>query len=104
MEYIKNDDLEAIGSIIEEFEGDTILGKHMFKAVKAYFRQKEKETRFIYTSTEKVSKTIDSGNYDDYRYKKMLKEADKVLHENYLKLSKKGNKDVSSKSKKKANS
>ena len=60
MEYIKNEDLEAIGSIIEEFEGDTMLGKHMFKAVKAYFKQKNKQAKVIYAPEIKEHKTKDS--------------------------------------------
>ena len=105
MEYIKDDDLEAIGSIIEEFEGDTILGKHMFKAVKAYFKQKNKQAKVIYAPEIKEPKTKDSINVPcNSNLERVLKGADEALNRYYLKLSKKGKKNVNAESKKKANS
>ena len=37
------DDLNAINVIIDEFEGNTIMGKHIKKAVNAYFKQEKKK-------------------------------------------------------------
>jgi predicted component of viral defense system (DUF524 family) len=104
MEYIKNEDLEAIGSIIEEFEGDTMLGKHMFKAVKAYFKQKNKQSKVIYTSEIKTPKTKDDINIShSSNLERVLQDADKALHKYYLNLSKKGKSNGTTKSKKKTN-
>lgn len=103
MEHINEEDLNAINSIIEEFEGNTILGKHMFKAIKAYFRQKDRKTTIVYAPIEKTSKISDSNTCDNYQVQRIVAGADEVLHKNYLKLSKKGKSNGVTKSKKKAN-
>ena len=46
------DDLNAINVIIDEFEGNTIMGKHIKKAVNAYFKQ-EKE-KIIVTPIKRI--------------------------------------------------
>tara|TARA_R100001530_G_C4235801_1_gene133930 strand:- start:245 stop:565 length:321 start_codon:yes stop_codon:yes gene_type:complete len=93
MEYIKTEDLEAIRSIIEEFEGETVLGKHMFKAVKAYFKQKNKQATTVYTSKTILPKTPKiAKNSGDVELDRMIKAADEALHKHYLKLKKEGKK------------
>ena len=103
MEHISKEDLNAIHSIIEEFEGDTVIGKHMFKAIKAYFKQKEVKVipKIVYREYEQKTTTsnlISRNAFDD-----MLKKADDVLYKNFLKISKKGKLNGNANSKKKAN-
>ena len=102
MEYIKDTDLNAIKSIIDEFEGETVLGKHMFKAIKAYFKQKDSESRVIYTSNIKEPKKSYSSHNTVNKLQEMLNEAENVLHKNFLKLKKRKTNGIT-KSKKKAN-
>jgi hypothetical protein len=107
MEYIKDSDLNAIKNIIDEFEGETVLGKHMFKAIKAYFKQKDSESRVIYTSSIKQPEKSYSSHSTISKLQQMLDDAETVLHKNFLKLTKKGKNNGSkkvAKSKKKANS
>ena len=104
MEYIKEDDLNAIKAIIEEFEGETVLGKHMFKAIKAYFKQKERSAKVIYTPVVKTPKKSNSGLLHENRIEKIFEDADVALHKYWLKLSKKGKTNGTTKTKKKANS
>lgn len=88
MEYIKQSDLDAIKSIIDEFEGETILGKHMFKAIKAYFKQKDRETMVVYTPNEKTPTTSYSQVTHKSKIDEMIEEADKALKKYNLKLRK----------------
>ena len=103
MEHISKEDLNAIHSIIEEFEGDTVLGKHMFKAIKAYFKQKSRVTMVTYAKEEKKLKSFSSKLITKDKVSDILKGADEVLHRNFLKLRKKGKLNGNATSKKKAN-
>jgi hypothetical protein len=101
MEYIKDTDLNAIKNIIDEFEGETVLGKHMFKAIKAYFKQKDSESRVVYAPSTIKPETSYSSN-SNKKIEEMLDKAEDVLHKNFLKLKKRKTNGIA-KSKKKAN-
>ena len=103
MEHISKEDLNAIHSIIEEFEGDTVIGKHMFKAIKAYFKQKEVKVipKVVYAEYEQKQAT--SELISKNAFNNIIKKADDVLYKNFLKISKKGKLNGNAKGKKKAN-
>ena len=98
-----SEDLNAIENIILEFEGETVLGKHMFKAIKAYFKQKEVKVipKVVYAEYEQ--KTTTSSLISKNAFNNIIKKADDVLYKNFLKISKKGKLNGNAKGKKKAN-
>jgi|TARA_R110002012_G_scaffold179021_2_gene344444 hypothetical protein len=99
---MENEDLNAIKAIILEFEGETVLGKHMFKAIKAYFKQKKEKTVLDHTYVSTVHKSSLSSNTDRGNIDKILQGADIALKKYGEKLRKKRGKNVITKSKKKA--
>tara|TARA_R100001082_G_scaffold61493_3_gene34309 strand:- start:10 stop:327 length:318 start_codon:yes stop_codon:yes gene_type:complete len=88
---MKIEDVKAINLIIDEFEGNTVLGSHIKKAVKAYFNQKKEKPieTYIPVIKEPVSSDfkIKSSNHDP-RLRKMFEDADKALQRNYDKIIK----------------
>ena len=101
MEYIKKDDLNAIQTIIEEFEGETILGRHMFKAIKAYFKQKNELPTVIYTEEQKMPKKHTLNRVNEIFVDNILKGADEALTKYNLKLRKQRGKNGKTKTQKK---
>tara|TARA_R100000734_G_C3317850_1_gene111339 strand:+ start:1629 stop:1922 length:294 start_codon:yes stop_codon:yes gene_type:complete len=93
------DDLNAINVIIDEFEGNTIMGKHIKKAVNAYFKQEK--ARIIVAP----AKTIKVGKHAIFNKKleTMKSEADEALLRFNKKIRKQGEKNGRKKTAKKKN-
>ena len=96
-----SEDLNAIENIILEFEGETVLGKHMFKAIKAYSKQKKEKVILDHAFVPKVKKTNIIGNSSKGNIDKILSEAEIALKKYGEKLRKKRGKNGITKGKKK---
>ena len=100
MEYLNKDDYSHIKDIIDEFIGDTVLGNHLFKAIKVHFKRKEK-TIIIQPIEEKEEILKKSTVYPNAaNLQKMRVEADEALLRFNKNLRRKNG---ATKSKKKAN-
>jgi cell division GTPase FtsZ len=102
MEYLEENDYNQIKEIIDEFVGDTILGNHLFKAIKIYFKQKSKLVVPAATKKETFEKQYKFNELSiSSNIKKLEKDADEAL----LNYNKKLRKQINgfTKSKKKTN-
>ena len=99
MEYLNKDDYSHIKDIIDEFIGDTVLGNHLFKAIRVHFKRKEREI------AKPKAIDIEINNFKPSKFNsksihEMSKEADEAL----LRFNKKlRRKNVVAKGKKKTN-
>ena len=86
--------LKAIEEIIHDFIGDTIMGNHLFKALKAYFRSIEDE-RVPNTSQYKSPSKI---SFDDLKktstHKAFTEKIKKEAHEAMIRYGEKLKKDL----------
>ena len=98
------EDLNTIEEIINEFEGETVLGKHMFKAIKAYYKQQNKKMAVVYTPINKPPNI--AFKTQSNQIKEMSREADEALLRFNKKLRKRGKNGTkkTKKAKQKANS
>ena len=80
MEYLKKEDYKAIKSLIDEFIGDTILGNHLFKAIKVQFKQKDSVIVSIPNKAMNGEKDYKYGLKENYlKVAQMEKDAEKAL-------------------------
>ena len=99
------DDIKAINTIIDEFEGNTVTSLNIKKAIKAYFKQQKEETIHNPAQSIKINKTPvfkESSTNHDPKLHEMFKEADRVLQRNFEKIMKesRSRKNVKTKTKK----
>ena len=100
MEYLDKEDYSTLKEIIDDFIGDTMLGNHLFKAIKVHFKGKERtvKNKAEAKAREEMFKKVSA--YPNANIKAMSEEADKALLRFNKKLRRKNG---TSKSKKKAN-
>lgn len=80
MEYLKKEDYNAIKDLIDEFIGDTVLGNHLFKAIKVYFKQKD--AKVVYTPNKSINGQKDYEfiqTTDSSKLQRMDEEAEKAM-------------------------
>ena len=93
------DDLNAINVIIDEFEGNTIMGKHIKKAVNAYFKQ-EKE-KIVVTPIKRIK--VGKHTIFNKEIETKKSEADEALLRFNKRIRKQGEKNGRKKTAKKKN-
>ena len=101
MEYLKDEDYAHIKDTIDEFLGDTVMGNHLFKAIKVYFKRKDRESdKPKEFRGEFFKKATVYPSAENARVNEMLKGADEAL-EKFNKKLRRSN--ASTKGKKKTN-
>jgi hypothetical protein len=99
LEYLKKEDYTHIKDTIDEFLGDTVMGNHLYKAIKVYFKRKNREI----PKPRKIKEGIFEKNTvypNAAKVENILKEANEALLKHERKLRRNN---VPTKSKKKAN-
>lgn len=76
MEYLTEDDLNHIKDAIDEFIGDTVSGKHLFKAIKVHFKRKDRQERKV---IEKRRDFKINTAYPNARIQRIIQQADEAL-------------------------
>ena len=101
MEYLKDEDYAHIKDTIDEFLGDTVMGNHLFKAIKVYFKRKDRESNKPKEFREELfKKPAVYANGTNERVDKILQGANEALEKFNKKLRRKN---ATTKGKKKAN-
>tara|TARA_R100000781_G_C4036164_1_gene112325 strand:+ start:427 stop:720 length:294 start_codon:yes stop_codon:yes gene_type:complete len=93
------EDINAINIIIDEFEGNTIIGNHIKKAIKGYFKQKKE--KIIVTPIQPIN--VGKHAIFNKKIEAMKSEADEALLRFNKRIRKQGEKNGRKKTAKKKN-